>query len=182
METAYLHLITNHLPIIGIPIATALYGYGLLRRSGEVKRCGLLLLIFLGAASIGVYLLGQGGEDFVEELPGVSHDAIENHEAAALIGLIAALFAAAFALFALVRWGWLRRQNAEPTIPVWASIIVLILGLSASGIFGYVGRLGGKIRHPEFHGGVSQAGTEANEGTEDPDGQGGQRRRGRDER
>ena len=183
METAYLHLITNHLPIIGIPIATALYGFGILRRSEEIKRGGLLLFVFLGVASVGVYLLGQGGEDFIEDLPGVSHDAIENHEGAALLGLIAALVAAAFALFALVRWGWLRRQTSDPSIPFWASLVVLILGLSASGIFGYVGRLGGKIRHPEFHGSVPQVGAEGNEGREnDVDGDGGRRRRGRDER
>ena len=180
METAYLHLVTNHLPIIGIPFALAVLLIGVWRNSDEIKAWSFLIFGFLGLATIGVFLLGQGGEDFVEELAGVSHDAIEDHEGVAKFALGSVLLTAAIAIFALVRYSGLRllaprfRKTAEPdkvdvqphAFPTWIVLSVLAIALVSSGILGYTGRLGGKIRHPEFHGGAQTVGNETNEADE----------------
>ena len=194
METAYLHLVTNHLPIIGIPFALAVLLIGVWRNSDEIKAWSFLIFGFLGLATIGVFLLGQGGEDFVEELAGVSHDAIEDHEGVAKFALGSVLLTAAVAVFALVRYGGLRllaprfRKTAEAdkvdvqphVFPTWIVLLVLAIALVSSGILGYTGRLGGKIRHPEFHGGAQTTGDQTTEANEtDEEGEEGDKGRGR---
>lgn len=188
MEIAYLHLVTNHIPIIGVPIALAILALGVWRKSDELKWAGFMLFAFLGVATVGVYLLGQGGEDFVEELPGVSHDAIDDHKQVATFALISVLLVAGLSLFALARYRWFRRPEPEEmpggtTAQIFTRSIVfttLIVALASSAILGFTGRLGGKIRHPEFHGGV-QATQEAEGENGDAEGDGGEKgqRRGR---
>ena len=198
MDTAYLHLVTNHIPIIGVPFALAILLIGIWRDSDEMKAFGFLVFAFLGFVTIGVFLLGQGGEDFVEDLAGVSHDAIEDHEGVAKFALGSVLLTAAGSVFALVRYGGLRllaprfrktgqkvdAQTQPRTFPTWSVVLVLAIGVVSGGILGYTGRLGGKIRHPEFHGGAQTTGNEKNEGGEteedrDEEGKGRGRNRGR---
>ncbi len=182
MEIAYLHLVTNHIPIVGVPIALALLALGAWRKSDELTWAGFILFAFLGFATVGVYLLGQGGEDFVEDLPGVSHDAIEDHEKAATFALVSVLVVAGLSVFALARYRWFRRGGPKETpaaekaqmFPRWVVLATLIVALASAAILGFTGRLGGKMRHPEFHGGVQTI-----EGNEDQDENGGRRRRNR---
>jgi hypothetical protein len=181
MDTAYLHLITNHIPIIGVPFALALLLIGMWRNSAEVKAAAYLIFAFLAVATLTVYFLGQGGEDFVEELPGVSHDTIEDHEEFAIFGLVGSIITGVVSLAALLMFGGFgllfRRRNSEPpedgeaprrTFPSWINLTVLVLALITAALLGYTGQLGGKIRHPEFHGGVTAA-TTANQEAGDPE-------------
>lgn len=168
MDIAYLHIITNHIPIIGVPLALFLLVLGVWRKSDELKTVSFLIFVFLGIATLGTYLLGQGGEDFVEDLAGVSHDAIEDHEDFARFALASVAVTAILSLFALVRYkgfAFLKRRHAEAAdgensaepvsyFPKWIVLVVLILALASSAILGYTGKLGGKIRHTEFYGGA----------------------------
>ena len=179
MDIAYLHLVTNHIPIVGVPFALAILLIGIWRNSNEIKAVSFLIFAVLGLVTIAVFLLGQGGEDFVEDLAGVSHDAIEDHEGVAKFALGSVLLTAAAAAFALVRYGGLRllgprfrktvdadAQTQPSAFPTWIVLAVLVIALVTSGILGYTGRLGGKIRHPEFHGGAETTGSEKNEAGE----------------
>jgi hypothetical protein len=195
METAYLHLVTNHIPIIGVPFAIAVLVLGIWRKSSDLKAAAFLIFVFLGIATLGVYLLGQSGEDFIEGLPGVSHDAIEDHEGAAKLALLSVGLLGLISLFAFIRYKGLslfrRRKTAdsegpaaqnEDRFPAWITLGVLILALISSGVLGFTGRLGGKIRHPEFHGGAQptqQDGKAAEENKEEGDEKGRGRNRGR---
>lgn len=171
METAYLHLVTNHIPIIGVPFAIALLALGIWRKSDELKTASFLAFVIIGIATIGVYLLGQGGEDFIEDLPGVSHDAIEDHEQIATLALASMLILTAVSAWALIRYRLFRRRDLDeldkttvrPSFPTWTAILVLGFAVASAGVLGYTGRLGGKIRHPEFHGGIQAANGETDE-------------------
>jgi hypothetical protein len=187
METAYLHLVTNHIPIIGVPFGLAVLLIGLWRSSDEIKSAALAIFVFLGVATVGVYLLGQSGEDFVEDLAGVSHDAIEDHEEAATLGLASVLILAGVSVFGLLRYGGLARlrprfrssdadASTSHVYPRWFGLVLVNVVLASSAVLGYVGRLGGKIRHTEFH--QSQAGSENDPEEGDGENEGG-RRRGR---
>jgi hypothetical protein len=177
MEIAYLHLVTNHIPIIGVPFALAILIIGFWRKSDELKAVAFLVFAFLGIATLTVYFLGQGGEDFIEELPGVSHDAIEDHEEFAMFPLITVLVAAVMSLFALIRYGGFSRlvsrtanSDTARSFPGWVSGMVLVIGLISAALLGYVGRLGGVIRHPEFHGGVAASADKQADGERTDDG------------
>lgn len=200
MDTAYLHLITNHIPIIGIPFALVLLIAGIWLKSDEIKAFGLLAFAILGVLTLGVYLLGQGGEDFVEDLAGVSHDAIEDHEKMGLISLISVGITAILSLSGLIFYkgfSLLRRKEKDESIasgetageevevkrnsifPKWLIFAVLLLALLSTGILGYTGKLGGKIRHTEFYGGATDTNTESDtEEKDEENGKGRGRNRG----
>lgn len=169
MDFAYLHIVTNHIPIIGVPLAIALLVLGIWRKSDDLKTAAFLIFVFMGLATLGTYLLGQGGEDFVEEVAGVSEQAIEEHEEFATFALVSVAVTGIFALFAILRYqglSFLRRRitSSERLIegevsavagayfPTWLTLAVLLLALLSGGILGYTGKLGGKIRHTEFYG------------------------------
>jgi hypothetical protein len=167
MDIAYLHLITNHIPIIGLPFALVILLVGIWLKNDEMKALGLVALTVLGFITLGVYLLGQGGEDFVEDLAGVSHDAIENHEKMATVSLALVGLTGLVSLFGLIFYkgfGLLFRRASEEIetrpnsiFPKWLLFAVLLLALLSSGAVGYTGKLGGKIRHTEFYGGAADA-------------------------
>lgn len=171
MDIAYLHIITNHIPIIGVPFALFLLLLGIWRKSDDLKAAAFLIFVFLGFATLGTFLLGQGGEDFVEDLASVSENAIEAHEDFAKFALASVAVTAIISLFALIRYkgfAFLRRKitdenklingeisaTASSYFPNWISFTILILAIANSAILGYTGKLGGKIRHTEFYGGA----------------------------
>lgn len=187
MDSAYLHLVTNHIPIIAVPFALAILLLGIWRKSDELKAVALLSFSVLGVATLGVFLFGQGGEDFVEKLSGVSHDAIEDHEKMGLVSLIAVGITAIVSAFGLIFYkgfSILKRrnenENSKILFPAWLTFLVLFLAILSAGILGYMGKLGGKIRHTEFYGGaVNQEEEEKNEEKSDEEsGKGRGRNRG----
>jgi uncharacterized membrane protein len=176
MNAAHLHVILNHIPIVGVPIGLALLLYGLLRRSTEVKRAALVVFIAMGLIAVPTFLAGKAAEDIVEHLPGVTEAAIENHEAAGTIAFGLTTTLGALALGALV---WSFRTSA-----VGGAVAALLL-LASGGVSGWLawtGNLGGKVRHTEFReGGFNQAEAEEEREGDREDGEGrGRGRRGRD--
>lgn len=163
MNSAHLHIILNHVPVIGIPFAAGLLLYGLLRKSEEVKKASLLAFVIIALLTIPTFLAGKAAEDMVEHLPGVSEQLIENHEGAALIGLIATLILGAVSLAGLV----VSRRLARIARPL--NILLLVLSLTVGGWLGRVANLGGKIRHPEIRGDAAVAAEEEEAETEDND-------------
>lgn len=189
MDIAYLHIVLNHLPIIGVPFGIGMLLLGLLAKNDSIKRAALFSFVILGILTVPVYLTGQGGEDFVEDLAGVSEVAIEDHERMATFALISVGLLSLFSLFILLKYGGIfelfrgrRREEsrlldgeaqADSTrgpVPGWVVAATLIIALAAAGILGYTGKLGGKIRHTEFYGGAA---------AEEDEEEGGRNRRGR---
>jgi len=146
MTTVHLHLLINHLPVIGAVIALALLAVAIARRSDELARVTFWLYAALGAAAVAVYLTGEPAEDGVERLAGVSKAMIEQHEEVALVATIAMGVAGALALLAVFMF----RRRALPRRIVGTGMAVALL---ITGLMGYTANLGGKIRHTEIRSG-----------------------------
>ena len=168
MNPAHLHIILNHIPVIGIPIGAALLIYGLIRRSEEVKRVSLLVFVVVAIITVPTYLAGKAAEDMVEHLPGVDDDLIHTHEAAATIGLIVASILGVVSAVGLAI-SFLAGRLALPM-----TLVILLFSLGVSGWLGKVANLGGKIRHTELRDGAAVDDHHEEEGDDDG---GGQRRR-----
>jgi hypothetical protein len=181
MNAAYLHVVINHLPIMGVPIAIGLLVLGLWTRDHAIRLAALLSFVVLGVLTVPVYLAGHEGEDFVERAPGVFEVAIDAHEDAATVAFAATELLAVIALFVFLRYGGLallRRGPPAGTVPTPALLMVLAAATVSAALLGYAGRLGGRISHTEFASGASAV--EADE-REDDDRRGrGRHRRGRD--
>lgn len=144
MNPAHLHIILNHIPVIGIPFGTVLLIWGFLRKSDEVKRAGLLVFVAIALVTIPTFLTGKAAEDMVEHLPGVSESLIEKHERAATIALIATSVLGGLALLRLLVPARFAALGGPMTI------LVFVFSLGVSGWLARTGHLGGQIRHSEI--------------------------------
>ena len=143
MDPVHIHLLLNHVPILGVLFGTLVLLYGMLRSREDGVRIGLATLVLAAVVAIPVYLTGEGAEEAVEGLPGVSEALIEEHEEAGEAGFIGTGVLAALALVAG------RREPSRVGPLRWA---VAAGGLVAFGWLAYVGSLGGQIRHTEIRG------------------------------
>jgi len=75
MNLAHLHLVLNHLPVLGTGFGLALLIFGLWRRSDELKKTALGVLVLVALAAVPVYLTGEPAEELVQAVPGVSKPA-----------------------------------------------------------------------------------------------------------
>ena len=147
MNYAHIHLILNHLPLFAGVFGVIILAWGLFRRSDEVQRIGLVLLILNALAEIPVYLTGEPAEEIAEKLPGVSEQIIESHESAAMIALILSLITGVLAVIALASKRLFSGNLALVTV-----FVALVAGLASGGLMGYTANLGGQVRHSEIRG------------------------------
>ena len=147
MNGAHLHLLVNHVPVLGTFLALALLLAALPRGSAAWARNAFRLLVALGVATLGVFLTGEPAEETVEDIAGVAESLIERHEEAALAATIALGALAAFALGALL---WFRRRP----LPRWVVLAATVGTLVIAGMMGWTANLGGQIRHTEIRSGA----------------------------
>jgi len=148
MNWPHLHLIINHVPVIGVPGVILLLVYGMVRKSGEVLALSLALFVLLALMTPAVFFSGQAAEDAVKKLPGVTEGYIGRHEEAADIALTLVEILGAMSLAGLFL---LRRKGA---IPKWVSFLVLAAALITAVVVGFTANLGGQVRHPEIREGA----------------------------
>ena len=162
MNLAYMHVVINHFPIMGVPIGLFLLAVGTFARNEAIQRAALLVFVLVGLVTIPVFLLGRAGHEYVEHLPGVSEAAVDAHGAMAGVALLATELLALLSLVVFARYGGPAMLSRTPRavvaapVPGWAVGVVLVAGLVTSGLLCYTGKLGGQIRHTEFvHGGAA---------------------------
>ena len=143
MNAAHLHLLLNHVPVLGAFGLLLLFAIAFIRRDGSLARLTLALSVGVAAASIAVFLTGEPAEEIVEELARVSTNAIEPHEEAARVATIAFGVFGAAAVVALFAY---RRR----TLPRWVTATAVAGTLAVSGLMGWTANLGGRIRHTEI--------------------------------
>jgi uncharacterized membrane protein len=150
MDAAHIHLLLNHVPILGTIFGLLLLIYGMWRNSDQVKRASLGAFIIAALITIPVYLSGDGAADIVRNLPGISVDIIRQHDNSATITLTAIEILGAVSLLSL----WLSRRFLE--LNRWMTLSVLTLAVISSGLGAWTGNLGGQVHHPEVRAGFSK--------------------------
>ena len=149
MSIVHLHLILNHVPVIGMAFALLILGVAAWRRNDGMGRLGLVVMVGLALVTAAVFLTGEPAEEAVEEVATVSEAMIHPHEEAAEASLIATGIAGALALIALVAY----RRRA---LPRWVTGVAFVAALVANTMLGWTANLGGRIRHTEI-GGIAAA-------------------------
>jgi len=160
MNTAQWHLLLNHLPIIGTVIGTLIMSAGfILKNNSTVKVTALGVFVFSALCAIPAYLTGEGAEEVVEKLPGVTKSLIESHED---LGQIFFIVAGALGVLSVVTFLADWRKNKMAAV---LYVIVLIAGIGLSVFAKQVGTSGGEVRHSEIRNNSAQQlinGTEQN--------------------
>ena len=144
MNEAHLHMVVNHFPIIGMIVGFVILVSGLLFKSRVTKRIGTITLLLTSLFVFPSFESGEGAEEIVEHLPGVSENLIEKHEELAeqfmlfvwvLLPLILLSFYA----------DWKQKAFLQ-----YVHFLIAIVSFVALIFAKQVGTTGGEIRHTEI--------------------------------
>ncbi len=143
MDDAQIHLMLNHIPIIGSFMGIVLLAFGVFRRDKSLLHAGFITLIIVAIITFPVVSSGHGAEEIVEEM-GISHDLIEAHEALAGTAFWMVEVLGLLAVIGLIL------SFLEHKAKRMLSVLTLILGLIVFFFLVRVGDAGGEIHHPEL--------------------------------
>ncbi len=146
MSLVHLHLLLNHIPVIGTAFALLLLAWGMLRKQDAITKIALVAFVILALLAIPTFLTGDPAEDVVAKLPGVTKAAIERHDNAAGVALTAMEVLGGISLLGLI---FFRRA---PRLPQAFTTVALLAGIVVGGLMAYTANLGGQIRHSEIAG------------------------------
>ncbi len=152
MNPTHLHLVLNHIPVLGPMFALGLLLFAFWRRSEDLKRGALGVATIAALAAIPAYMTGEPAEHTAERLPGVSESLIERHETSAAIALTGTLL-----LGALGATGLIRRRGRHPA-PGWFNASLIVTLLTVNFLMAWTANLGGQIRHTEIRANASYRG------------------------
>jgi uncharacterized membrane protein len=161
MTDAHLHLIVNHLPIVGALFGCIILLAGILFKQPVVKKTAYSLLIFCSLLTLPAFFTGEGAEEMIEHLPGVSENLIHEHEEAAETTLWLSEILGIFAVVALYF-----EQTRHKLAGIFG-ILTLVLNLGTFASMSYTGNTGGEIRHPEIRTGSTTVPTETSDDDQD---------------
>lgn len=139
-------MIVNHLSIVGLLIGILVLISGLALKKTEVKHTALGVFIFSAIASIIAFYTGEGAEEVVENVAGISETLIHEHEE----------YADSFFAFTLILGGIsfvifiaeVRKFSLSKYLVMLCLLVAIADGILAI----YVGASGGEIRHTEIRG------------------------------
>jgi uncharacterized membrane protein len=141
---AHLHLLLNHVPILGSIFVTVLFIIALFYRNVFLQKVSLWFLVAIALFTAATYATGGKTAQAVQGLPGVAEDMVRSHELFAKFGLAAMFVTGAIAL------GGALFYSRKPAISRFLLTIILIILLFNSALFSYIGFLGGQIMHVEI--------------------------------
>lgn len=143
MNAAHLHLVINHIPVVGSFGVVLVLLYGFVRKNEEVKKLALGLVVLMALATFFVSRSGHQAEDIAEKFPAVTESLIEEHEEAAEKALIVIEVAGGAALLSLL--AGIKNKSLGSGL----AILALLASLSSAGMMAWTAKLGGVIRHLE---------------------------------
>lgn len=155
MNQAHLHLLLNHLPILGTLFGLLILTAGYIFKNISVKKTALGLFVLSAVMAVPAYLTGEGAEEIVENLPGVSENLMEEHEE------LANIFLWVVGVLGLLALGtFYADSNGKKITPILYAI-TLVVAIGAMIFAQQVGTSGGEIRHSEIRVGATANGLES---------------------
>jgi hypothetical protein len=144
MNSAYLHLLLNHFPIIGLFVVLVALLYAIWKGNQQLLNFSLAGLVVLTLLSIPLGETGEAAEEVIENTPGFNESFVEEHEEAAEMATPLMFATGAAALLGLF---FSRGKN---NLPGWLKGVVTLLAIVTQLAMIRTGYLGGKIRRPEL--------------------------------
>ncbi len=144
MNDAHLHLVVNHFPIIGPILGLGILVAGMTLKNNSVKNTAYALFIvsaIFAAFSMGT---GDGAEDAVKNLPGVTKQLIHTHEE------FAEKLAIILYVLAVISIGGIYLNIKNHAKSKWVSFAVFVIAILGIFIAQKVGTSGGEVRHTEI--------------------------------
>ncbi len=148
MNAAHLHLLVNHLPVVGEIFSVCLMLYGVIRKNLEVKRAALWAYVVTGISTFVANLTGDPAAQFIKPLHLVDAARISEHAHAADFALWSCALVGSLALIALLLTRGVPAIKAPKLMNTFI-IASFAVSLFAVSVLVRVSELGGAIRHTE---------------------------------
>ena len=137
-------MVVNHLPIIFPVVGVIILLIGIFTKSDVSKRNAYIVFILGAVASVAAMATGEGAEDAIENIQGVSENLMHRHEEAAEIFAGMSYFLGAVSLLGFLTS--YRNFSLDKLMPV----TILIVGGVSLYFAQEAGRTDGEIRHAEI--------------------------------
>ena len=144
MDATRIHLFITHLPLFGLFLGFFVLLFGVLRKDKGVKVVALAVILVAITGGIIASQTGEFAEDTVENIGGISHDAVELHEESAEITI---LFLAGLGVLSAIG---LYLEITHKRLAKQALVMVLVVSVVAFYFVARTAMSGGKIRHTEI--------------------------------
>ncbi len=145
----YVHVVLNHLPLVGLGVAALALIIALLSKS-RAATVGSLVLVLLMAGSVwGVVESGEDAYNRIRAIADPDGAPLLKHHMQLADRWVWLYYAAAIlaAIALVVTW-----KKPKWMTPVGIAVVVLSLAATVAGI--NIAQLGGEVRHPEFRPGA----------------------------
>lgn len=143
MNPGHIHLLLNHVPVIGFGIGLALFVMALLLKQAELRRVCFVVFFLSAALTIVTYVSGSDAREELKEVPGISDPLMEAHESAALVAFVFMEITGFLSWIGL--WIWERPSRFAR----WNVGLILIFAALTFVLMARAAYFGGAIRHPE---------------------------------
>jgi len=163
MNGAHWHLVVNHLPIIFPIVAVIVMVTGLVSKSEAVKRTAFMIFILGALAALAAMSSGEGAEEIVEKISGVTENYIENHEETAETFALLSYILGGISLLGL--WASFKQKSFSSIISIATLVFALVVLFFAK----QTGTTGCEIRHTEIRNGNNSPALEKNNAEKDED-------------
>lgn len=147
MNGAHWHLVVNHLPIIFPLIGVIVMVTGFISKSDAVKRTALMIFMLGALAAIAAMTTGEGAEEVVENISGVTENYIEEHEETAETFALLSYILGGISFIGI--WASYQRKKIFSVISIVTMVFALVVLFFAK----QTGTTGGEIRHTEIRSG-----------------------------
>lgn len=144
MNGAHYHLVLNHLPIIIPIIGVVVLVGGFIVKSEIVKRTAYCIFILGAITAFAAIATGDGAEDVVKHIEGISKNLIHEHEEKAAVFALLSYVLGIGSLVAL--WSnWKKKSYAN-----YIALAIIAYCLAVLYFGQQTGTTGGEIRHSEI--------------------------------
>lgn len=144
MNPLHVHLLINHLPVFGTLLGIVVLMLALWRRSEQIESVAYFLFIISSLGAVISYLTGEGAEEAVEHIQGISKTAIERHEDFAIYPLLTLILLGVVSVVGII----LIQEKSRLVGKIRS--VLLILAVISFVLIAWAGYLGGQIRHTEL--------------------------------
>ena len=149
MNDAHIHLVINHLPIIFPLVGVIVLATGFFSKSDPVKRTAFMIFTLGAIAAFFAMNTGEGAEEIVEKIDGITKEVIHTHEEAAeTFGLLSYILGG---LSILSLWASFKQKSFSNIL----SIVTILFAIVVLFFAKETGTTGGEIRHTEIRPGYN---------------------------
>ncbi len=146
MNEAHWHLVVNHLPIIFPLVGVIVMITGLISKSEAIKRTAFMIFILGAIATIVAMSTGEGAEEVVENINGITENYLESHEEMAETFALLSYILGGSSLLGL--WASFQKKTFSLLISIGTLLFAIVVLFFAK----QTGTTGGEIRHTEIRG------------------------------